>query len=1092
MMCQPESRTGRCCFSRWALGATSIGLLVSLTVSGAYAQEPAMPSVDDVWLYAPMEGTLQSAIDKNVYQADFRQWTLDAITTNLHPPPDFVDGLAGKALFINAPSANHTGDTLAYLLDVRTFPIAAGTFTIWYRPTRPLDKELTWLYGMGWATFQAVLNGGNFEVQATSSNQDLVRGNLQQFADGWANAWHLMAVTWEGPCVRAYVDGVKVGEGLNTTPLKGVSTVLDLGSLPPGPRKAPLCYAAAAYDDVAIFSKSLTEPQMAKLFAAGRTPGYRGLLNVLGQGALIQTKRQAFLRGEKVAIEVSPFGEATAAKLMVRGLGADIPLGDISPKTLSTTALDTRRLRPGTYALRVDFYEGAVRTASSADTRLVIREEVQPEFPLGLGAEFGSSEETLALYEKMHISLLSGNGPSDTYFRKQLDNAFSHGLALFPNFNILEVWGGGEWSALKKPPYFYLDSNGVLAVSSEWNWKFLQTLVFADGSPDDHSMSSSASPFSPIAFDMMSQRIRQIMAAAGDYPGLWAVSFQDEVPLRMGPDKATQKMKVGDYSYYAVEHFKKVTGLDKPAFPPQDPEGTVWPDNHPYLLWAKTIGLPGNDFTSIGFEDLYVRLGKEVKKARPKVLATNYSGGEYGHNDSVLDWNYPTIWGPEPWGSGAGSGYLDYVFDRHWSLQDARPRKPLWALLGWWSGNMASQEVWCVADFRLNTEWALAKGAKELMWFNIGRGPFDTLESGLFSKPELRAEMERWCDFIHEKGAVFSQLEKRPTQQTAVLWSEVNRAGHVLKTADKAEYYLVFAGLRNIGANPDVVTDTMIREGALKDYEALVLCGFDYSCTSLWQKITAFAATPGKKVYCDDTSKLVPPGAISLGAKWYDSLAPAGEKKHDVLVRSEAVGRWANHLRPIVAPKAGGADLEITDDPSGQVGPHLLWAGATPYLFVINTDMEQARSATVRFRHGGTVAYDLMSGQKTELKPEDGRIALKTTLPPGGWAAFVLPAADVGALTLAAVWKDGAIVTDVAVIGVDKKPVAAAWPLRIELLDPDGKPTSYEKYTSTGAGGTWQGQFSLGSLTDPKGRWTIRVTELLTGKTGTITVPVVW
>jgi len=1047
-------------------------------------------SVQDIYLYAPMDGTLHPLIEEPLYEIRYRKWTDKAVSNKPNPQPRFVEGVAAQGVYISGPTAEHLGDDITYYLDMSTFPVKAGTLALWYKPSRPIKKENTWLYGMGWATFQAQVAGGSLIVYATGRHQDFIKGDLIPLAQQWQGRWHLIVATWDGAHVAAYVDGEKVAERDDAQPMETISPLLTIGSLPPGGgRPTPVAYADGVYDDLVILRRPMSQAQVRRLWQRGTSPGFNGFLGSLGTGALVQTKRKAYLRGEKATIRATPFGDATSATLVLTDGDREFPIAEVPADEPSETIFRTELVRPGKYHLQARMYKGNEMVGESTGPLLVVRGRRQPEFPVGLGGELGSSDETLKLYEEIHISHISSNGPSDPVFFKQLDRAFSHGICLFPNFNILEVWGNA-YKSLKSPPYFVPDEQGRMRVNRTLGWKFLQTLVFADGSHDEHRTTSSASPFSPIAWDMMCARIKQIMTAAGNHPGLWAVSFQDEVPFRMHTDEQTGKLKIGDYSYYAVEHFKQVTGLDGPVFPPDDPPGTVWPEDHPYLLWARYIGLPGSDFTTVGFEDLYFRLGREVKKYRPDVITTNYSGGEYGKNDNVLDWNYPTIWqpAPEPWGR--GSGYLDYVFDRHWARQISRPRKPLWALLGWWSGDMSKEPGWCVADFRLDTEMALAKGVKQLMWFSAGHGPLSGREAGPFSRPDLRRELERWSGFLHEKGAVFARLKKRPYLKTAVLWSKTNRAGHVLKTSDKAEYYLVFAGLRNIGANPDVITDTMIREGCLDDYEALVLCGFDYSSEDLWRAIVDFAES-GRKVFVDASSALVPPGAISLGLRWDEDFVDEKSPKHPVLQRCEAVAKWAEHLRPIVLPELSRPDLEVVKS-GGAVSPHLLWAGRTPYLFILNTDLERPRSAVIGFKHTGRVAYDLMTGNRLALSPKQGRVTFDVTIQPGGWVAYVLPPDEIEGIAVEASAKNGQMDVRARVVGRTAKPLPAALPLKVEFLDPARNSTSYETFTSTDETGVWSGTFKLGRLTDKAGRWTVRATELLTDKSAQASVAVTW
>lgn len=1060
-----------------------------LEESGAAKNPAERSSIEEVWLYAPMDGAVQPAVGDNVLQVEYRQWTDDSVTEGLNPSPTFGPGVSGRALRLGGPAEARPGDALTYVLDSRTFPRTAGSVAMWYKPDRPLSQDTSWLYGIGWAVFQARISGNRIGVHATSNHRHAVYADLKPFADRWENRWHLIVATWDRSTVRVFVDGRMVGERTDVKPLEAApGPRLTIGSLPPGgERKVPVAYVEGLLDDIVILTRPLTPELVSTLYEAGRKPGFSGFPEILPTGALLSMPRHAYLRGETAEVTVTPFAATAAGELVALHGGHRIELGEIAPKGTSGILIDTEHLRPGKYELVAELPGDDGKVVVGETHSLVVRARRQPEFPVGLGGSFALYDETLALFEKLHISHLSGNGPQgDHLFWTQLDRAFAHGISLFPNFNILDVWGG-NYESIKREPYFQKDEKGAWRVNPEWGGKFLQTLVLADGSADNHPGLSSASPFSPIAREMMTARIDQIMRAAGDHPGLMAVSFQDEVPFRMNRDKETGKWRIGDYSHYAIEHFKKESGLDAPAFPPDDPGGTVWPDDHPYLQWIKWVGLPGRDFTTMGLDELYYRLAKVVKSYRPDVLVGNYSGGEYGMNDFVLDWNYPVIWEPNAGGWGQGGGYLDYVFDRHWARQHARPRKPLWALLGWWSGDMSGQAETSVADFRLNTAWALAKGNKQLMWFYFGKDPSENKASGPFSHSGLREELRQWSDFLHTKGPLFARLEKRPAQKVALLWSKTNRAGHVLKTDSKAEYHLVFSGLRNIGAELDVITDRMIREGVLDDYEALVLCGFNYSSERLWNEIERFAAREGRTVFHDTTSELVPAGSVSLELPWHETFEPKGGP----LMRTRAVGKWANHLRPIVVPRLTRRALEI-EDPSGQVGAHLLWADRTPYLFILNTDMENPREVTVRFRHSGPVAYHLDSGEKRDPRSGDGRVVFTEILPPGGWAPYVLPPAPVAALDVEAEVDGGEVTVGFSVRDHADGVVSAAWPVRVELLDPDGRSTTYVRQTSTGVDGRGRLTMTLARLTDPAGRWTVKTTDELTGTTTDKSIEITW
>jgi len=1058
--------------------------------------------LQQLWLYCPFDGDTAATVGHGVIETRVQTWPHHSAIT----APDesitrmagedelsYRQGIAGQALQLTPPTKQTRGHSLAYRLKHRAFPVDRGTLAFWYRPKQSLVKTKVMLMDLSWASFQLQINHESILAYATSSPRTLVKGDLAGFASNWPDRWHHIVLTWDGPNVSIFCNGKRVGSSDSVVPLTNMrNSWLTLGMLPPGGNRVlPVSWADGAMDELTLWRTALGAAQVRAWYDAAQSPDYPGVLEHFGQGAMLKLERRAFLRGEQATIGILPMRGAAHAKLVLE------PRFETSRPTLTladslvgrrAVTLDTSHLRPGKYRLRITHPD----SGTLSEATLVIRAERQPAFPLGLGSHFNLDEQTLQMYEDLHLSYLTSNGPSIPQISEQLDLAFAHGISLYPNLNIMALYTP-QYESLRRPPYFVW-KDGKYRFNPERTCDFAITALRADGDPTTSPVASgAASPFSPIARDLMFQRLDQVMDALGDHPGLWAMSFQDERAYIWKKNRNNDQtaVLVGDYSKFAIKHYQETTGHDTPAFPPHDAPGTVWPDDHPYLQWMRTIGLP-SDFTNTGLCNLYRDLAQRVKHYRPDVLCINYSGGEFGYLDYVGDWQYPNIFAPKPWGLTFGHAYLDFIFDRHRARQKVDPPKPQLAHLGWWSGDLSDQPDWCAIDFRLNTATALAKGVKALHWFSAGQGPVQSRESGPFSHPGLRSEFGRWATFIHERGPMFAGLEARPYHHTAVLWSRTNRAGRIHHTRALGDHHIPFAGLRAAGLNPDLLADDDILAGKLGEYDALFLFDFDYTSETLWQEITRFAQREGKRVYVDAESALIPEQAIKLDAsiRWdggysrdrMGRLIKQRDKdpRHITFAKTEAISAWCHFFRQHILPTLPDGQIRV-DDTTGQITPHLLWAGDTPYLFLINTDLDSTHTARVSVQTNPRFALNLTTGDIERLGGAGDTAVIKRELIAGEWAAFALLSDRPTGVRVQTAHVNNTLTVRATVHGKHGSHIGAVLPMHVEVFAPESDQAAYSRRVATNAAGQLDTTFTLASLTDPAGSWHVRVTEAITG-----------
>jgi hypothetical protein len=1095
----------------------------------------------------------------------------------------------------------------------------------------------------------------------------------------------------------AAVDGIPLYPGASD-----VSADWALGYLPSCPGRPPAGFVNAVLDELAVVAQALTQEQVA---AVWKNPS-QSLLSLLGVRLRMDLPRRAYVRGEEIPLTFVCAGQGTELRLSVTdAAGREYPVETIKPVP-SAYALDSNRLRPGEMRLKaVLVRDGTV--LDTAETDVVVHAFRRPEFPVGVGGGW-KDETVLQYYQQNHISFITGNGPAYGYHG--LDRMYRYGIGYYPNLNVVEVWQNGPlFNRAKEEPYFHYDKEkGQWSVSSPECFEYLQTLVPINGKVEQ-GFTSSGSPFSPIAFTMMSKVIGGVMASAGDHPGLQYMSFQDEVPLRFAmynsfdkykkggwqdewhcfaltwkddrreaffdgksvaqatgvpvaasivspvwyfgflapgpgakpagfsnavyddaavlakalsaeeagalwqqkdkslaevaaatpalvgkvwaywsfdntldpqpqgrakksvlgasmedlaqaasalqpayvpgksgaaldlvpgnllactldtsgfplnegtllfwfkPHETWQAMQdrfllyvswagfsiqtsgdrilayytsdntkwltcpellpaIGDYCHAAVRHFEQVSGMKGPVWPPDKPAGTVFPDDEPYLKWKSVIGLPG-DTTGEGFDRLYEKLSAEVKKVRPDIQTANYSGGEYGYTDAVADWQYPYIWEPRlGWGEN-GHGLLDFSLDLHRARQKVTPKKPLYALLGWWSDDMGKANAdWWPLDFRLNTEIALAKGVKLLEWF----APGDTGTAGYLGQPEGKREFEKWCAWLHRNGPVFRHLEPQDRGTVAVLWSETNTAGKTRKSPNwPPRYVLTLTALRIAGFEPVLVTDERVEQGTLDRCGALILLDCDYSRQSVWGRIEDFARQPGKTVYYDTLSALHPEKAVALPFA-YDEWGPQQRGSGGAEGRLSGYAYQAAQFRGALPVELLAADCRIRG--SDQVAPYWLAGGQGRYLFLVNLNWREAQTVQFKLRAPGTQKaslYDFLSGQPAAL-------AGTVQIGPGDWKVYILLPDAVGGIELRAKYgaRSHSLDLSAQLQGTDGKDLEAPLPLAVRLFAPDNTLLPYTQPTAFDGQGAWTLAVRLADLMEKPGTYRLEVEETMTG-----------
>lgn len=1041
-------------------GWFSIVFLLAAVIGGGVCTGDLLRR-EELWLYLGFDGILEPLTRHRAFDIKFGA-TMDELRTGKpSPKPIFVKGVCGQGLDLPA------GNLLSYVLDLKGFPRLEGSLVLWFKPHNPLSKTNGFLFYAAWASFAINISSSQMLLYYTSDHRKFLKVDLLPILERRREKWHLLVLSWKAGKRAVYLDGelVAKAQGIPLYGEKYLSPRWDFGFLRPGgARTEPVGFINASIDEFAVLRKFLKEED------AGELLENRGksLLEFLKVRFVLELPRRVYLRGDKIEPRLRYFGRGSKVKFLALNQEEEYLLEEGRPG--EPDSLDTNLLRPGTYILRVDYLDGE-RLIDSASEEITVRQFRQPQFPLGVGGSMSYGKETLEYLQRNHISFVSSNGPPEYGFKKWLDHNYRYGVALFPNLNIFSLYTR-VYEPFKKEPYFVYSAKGRKYVVARPPIAFycMQAVVQLGGRTEDGLVSGGGSPFSPVAWEMMTARLDRIMKDAGDHPGFQYISFEDERPFQQSKKNST--IYIGDYSYHAIRYFEEKTGLKGPVWPPEAPEGTIFPDSHPYLKWKEIIGMP-MDFTTPGIDRAYARLAQEVKKYRPDILVTNYSGAEYGYLDAVTDWRYPYIWSPGLWGGGRGHAYLDFEFDLHRARQRVERKKPLWALLGWWSDDMSKAPSWWIRDFRLNTEIAIAKGVKLIMWFNAGSEP-----SGFLKTAEGRREFERWTEWLYRYGPFLSELERDEGGNVAVLWSETDRAGKVRKLRPPPRFSFTYTALRLAGAEPYIVTDEDVLRGKLEDYHALVLLDIDYSSESIWSQIKLFASTPGKKVFYGAETSLCPRGSIPLGFSYNQKAKKEGSTypELNLLTLAEQAHKLASRL-----PKEF-VHRRVRISGSDFVAPYFLKAGSGRMLFLINYDWRRGQRVEVSLLEPPAVLYDLIEGSHLRIQSKGEHLQWEASLPPGGWRVYAILPEKPTRIRLDVVYnaKNHTISLSAQLLG-RKKVLPLPLPVSVELLGPDGEILPYTRPESFNPAGRFDTVIQLSNLMDKQGKYTIRLRELVTG-----------
>jgi len=298
------------------------------------------------------------------------------------------------------------------------------------------------------------------------------------------------------------------------------------------------------------------------------------------------------------------------------------------------------------------------------------------------------------------------------------------------------------------------------------------------------------------------------------------------------------------------------------------------------------------------------------------------------------------------------------------------------------------------------------------------------------------------------------------------------------------------------------VEEDLLDGSAVTRYKALILPGVSYLEPNVLRALEAYIAAGGTVLLTDDSTVTVK-GAQKLGMAmdkaYMAKFAEFGKKANNT-------ADWMRMAEPVakaLLPKLAAAGVKpVLDCNVPTVFATRQAAGDIEYLFAVNatpdpTDEKamnaiKAVTATITLPNDGRPIYDAVrGGAVSELK---GGTKGTFRFGAGGMRVFARTARPIGGMILAplAVHTDYTqakepVTLQTTATLVDEKnlPLYGSAPLEITLTDPLGA-VRYDLYRATEQGNC---KIVLPlAVNDPAGKWTLTVTELLSGKAGTATV----
>lgn len=790
-------------------------------------------------------------------------------------------------------------------------------------------------------------------------------------------------------------------------------------------------------------------------------------LAAVANNALPQTEisspRHSYLRGEVAEITVS--GEGSDKRVNILQLvGQNVPgRWKIEVPEDGHLSLDTAPYRVGDYRLVAPGEE-------TGTMPLYIRRAGRPRFWFGnfIGRHPGHGPGSYEQLRSLGMNAAYNYGMSP-------DDALRHGVYLVHHGNALR--------------------GSLAGLPDEEKKQMGQVFSNCRGTTKPGGMPCMRNPaVIERAGDRAAAGIRNLVS----HPGLLGIGLDDEVSM-FGYDWNDTGGVTG-YCEACRRQWKEKTGHGPPAPPCLDP-GAIIPEDDPYHRYM--IEWTGwGDYYGPAEADYNRTLARRIHALRDDLIVFQTPGAAFGELD-VVHWEIYDYWLSSPATGALSSMSLVRALQR----EEYGAPKSIWPLIGWFQRIPAPE--WTGDYINAQVGMCLAEGAESIWltlmyWYDSrGRHKLDMLHGAEHIRPEMCALGE----MLGKHGPALKRV--RPVRYpVAVLRSRTTEGyqriidpARIEEAKERGSWLeqpwehgqatgMGFAALLRAGVPAEFITERDVLQGQLENYGALVLLNHEYSPRNVVDRINGYAQEEGL-VLADGSSVIRPDEAVELpfDASQFTRMInlglraarKQGERLDIVHRRTTGLEReWALLSRPLLDDKLPDS-LRPLRSSSLDVIPRMGRSGTTDYLYVLNAEVEEQRSAEIEARTDGRFAYEVLAGDTSPRTVVDGKLRLRVDLAPGEWKVYAITRRPMSGLHLEVKKDDGTVRAEVAVTGPDGSPIEGAFPIRLTVRGPKGRRLPYGGSFGTDAGRLAH-EFRP-AVNDPAGEWTVRAVNLITGHT---------
>ncbi len=536
---------------------------------------------------------------------------------------------------------------------------------------------------------------------------------------------------------------------------------------------------------------------------------------------------------------------------------------------------------------------------------------------------------------------------------------------------------------------------------------------------------------------------------------------------------------------------------------PDFPADRVIPDDHPILRFYRWFWTVGD-----GWNGLHTALHRGLKSTGRDDIWTWYDpairvpsiAGSGGEVDVLSQWTYTE---PSPLRVGY---FADEVFAM--AAAAARPQRVMkMTQLFWYRSTSAPKSdgtqyvanpfddhdpdaaYISIAPMHLRGAfWSMVSrpvaGIMYHGWSSLV--PTDGTHAYKYTQPDLQTEFRRLHhDVLAPLGPLLLQVPDRPSD-VAYLNSFTSqmfaRRGSYGYSHDEAYLTLLHAQLQ-----PEVILEETLLQRGLDQYRVLVLVDCDVLTESVVERIRKFQRAGG--ILIAD-----PNVAPAIRA---DITLPRFRRTKQTADDKAAILANARSLRETLA----GRYHRYAECTNAEIVTRVRQSGASDYVFVVNDHREAGTyvgqhglvqenglpsSGQLTVRREAGVVYDLLQGREVPAEPRERGLSWPVQLGPCEGGVYLVtpqPIEEVAITAPAAATCGTSCDVSVSVRAAGGSAVSAAIPLRVDIIDPAGRPAEFTGYHAAPQG---QLQLTLDlAFNDTPGVWQVRVRELASGRSAT-------